>query len=136
MDARRVLLVDDDADARELVGEFLSYEGFTVETAGDGASALEVLDDFAPDVVVTDLEMPGMNGLELIRRIHARDPDRAALIVTGHEDAHLVREVIERDMPVVWLHTPVDLDELTFVVNRLIDASGASGHSDHHAAAH
>jgi CheY-like chemotaxis protein len=61
--------VDDEANARVALGELLREEEFIVETAADGFKALGKLEDFAPDIVVTDLKMPGMDGLELMAKV-------------------------------------------------------------------
>jgi signal transduction histidine kinase/ActR/RegA family two-component response regulator len=76
----RVLVVDDEPDAREILEEVLSQAGAEVKTAADAAQALDVLLDFTPDVLVSDLAMPGEDGLKLIRKLRARVPDRVASI--------------------------------------------------------
>src|SRR5271169_2673739 len=68
----RVLLVEDEADIRELIRYSLVQGGFEVEEASDGAVALEKLREFAPDLIVLDLMLPGMLGLELCQRLRAR----------------------------------------------------------------
>jgi CheY-like chemotaxis protein len=85
-DAPLVLLVEDDRDTREMYSEYLSYSGLRVTEAPSGRSALERVRDERPDVVVTDLAMPGMDGLELSRRLRAEDPTRDVPIiaVTGN----------------------------------------------------
>jgi signal transduction histidine kinase/ActR/RegA family two-component response regulator len=76
----RVLVVDDEPDAREILAEVLSQAGAEVKTAAEPAEALNVLSDFMPDVLVSDLAMPGQDGLTLIRKIRARAPDKVSLI--------------------------------------------------------
>jgi signal transduction histidine kinase/ActR/RegA family two-component response regulator len=76
----RVLVVDDEPDAREILEEVLSQAGAEVKTAADAAQALDVLIEFMPDVLVSDLAMPGEDGLKLIRKLRARAPDRVASI--------------------------------------------------------
>ena len=79
----RILIVDDEVNARTALAEILRDEGYVVDMAADGFKALPKLDDFAPEAVVTDLRMPGMDGLELMRRVHARDPDTPVVVVTA-----------------------------------------------------
>jgi CheY-like chemotaxis protein len=69
----RLLVVDDEPSARSGLEKLLSSEGYRVWGAADGHAALERIDEVAPDVVITDLKMPGMDGLELLDRIRARD---------------------------------------------------------------
>jgi two-component system C4-dicarboxylate transport response regulator DctD len=126
MEARtRILLVDDDDEAREMLGEFLTDEGFAVQMASDAVTALNKLSAFPADVVVTDLEMPGMSGLELIRAVHARDPGWPTLLITGREEGAAIREV-EAQPAAACLHKPLDLDELRAIVERLVQARDAT----------
>jgi chemosensory pili system protein ChpA (sensor histidine kinase/response regulator) len=78
---RRVLLVDDSVSVRRFVGQMLEKAGFHVTTAGDGADALNRLADATYDVVVTDLEMPRMNGYELIDDLRRRPATRDLPII-------------------------------------------------------
>ena len=64
----RILIVDDEANARTALAELVRDEGYSVETAADGFKALPKLDEFAPDLVLTDLKMPGMDGIALMRK--------------------------------------------------------------------
>lgn len=75
-----ILVVDDEPDAREILEEVLTLGGATVKTAADAAEALRILSDFTPDVIISDLAMPGEDGLSLIRKIRARAPDRVASV--------------------------------------------------------
>lgn len=105
---KRILVVDDNEDARELLGEMLRTLGYDVELAPDGPMALEKLERFAADVAILDLGLPAMDGFELARRIikvhgnrrvrlialtgYGRDADIAKTSATGF-DAHLVKPV-------------------------------------------
>lgn len=89
MAAKRVLVVDDDADARLMFRLMLESAGYQVEEAKDGVAAMIFIRALPPDVVVTDLVMPRMDGRELIRRIRT-DSSAAAvsiLAITGHPEA-------------------------------------------------
>ncbi len=76
-----VLLVEDDPDTREMYSEFLSHSGLRVAEAPSGRRALESAREQRPDVVVTDIAMPGMDGLELSRRLRSSDPTRDVPII-------------------------------------------------------
>src|SRR5437879_10519335 len=80
----RILIVDDEANARTALAELLRDEGYSVETAADGFKALPKLDEFAPELVLTDLKMPGMDGIELMRKSRERDPECAAVVMTAY----------------------------------------------------
>src|SRR5262245_49246641 len=89
MTDRRILFVDDDEEAREALGDYFGGEGYLVETARDGREALVRLATFPADLVVTDLEMPGMNGLDLGRSLRSARPRFPILFVTAHHDRDL-----------------------------------------------
>jgi two-component system response regulator AtoC len=83
--ARRLLIVDDDADLRSVQALYLRKQGLEVAEAEDGALALGAVGTFRPQVVLTDVYMPGMTGLELLQEIHERAPGIEVLVSTGHE---------------------------------------------------
>lgn len=84
---RRVLLVDDNEDAVEMLAELLRYAGHTVEIAHDAARALVLVETFAPEVAVLDVGLPGMDGVELGRHLRARFPSVRLYALTGYGDA-------------------------------------------------
>jgi DNA-binding NtrC family response regulator len=84
--SERILIVDDDTDALEVIKTRLTHGGFEVETAESAEQALARLAAFSPGLVVTDIRMSGMSGLELLERIHADTEGVDVVIMTGHED--------------------------------------------------
>jgi CheY-like chemotaxis protein len=80
----RVMLVDDEGLVRRVVGDALGEAGFDVLSAGLGSEALALLDREAPDVLVCDLSMPGMDGLDLFREARRRRPQLPAILLTGY----------------------------------------------------
>ena len=87
MEGRRILVVDDDLEAREMLREFFNDRDYIVETAAGGPEALQHLMTFEADLLVTDLQMPGMSGLELIRALHATRPDCPAVLMLNRKRA-------------------------------------------------
>jgi two-component system response regulator MprA len=81
----RVLVVDDDADVRDSLRRSLRFEGYTVSTAADGQQALAAVGDEQPDVVVLDLQMPVLDGLETCRRLRAQGQDVPVLMLTARD---------------------------------------------------
>ncbi|MBU1687680.1 MAG: sigma-54 dependent transcriptional regulator [Proteobacteria bacterium] len=80
----RILFVDDEAAWRRIFcRELRDDPRFTIQTAGSGEEALRILEDFRAEIVLTDLSMPGMDGVALLQKIHARYPDLFVLILTG-----------------------------------------------------
>ena len=82
-----VLVVDDDAALLSGLARGLAYEGFSVGTATNGANALAAARDFAPDLVVLDIMMPGLDGLEVCRRLKEGDPATLVLLLTARDAA-------------------------------------------------
>ncbi len=80
----QVLLVDDELPIRVTLGDLLRRRGFAVETAANGQEALDLIFQRPFDVMVFDLKMPGMSGIDLAQRAHERQPDAAIIILTGH----------------------------------------------------
>lgn len=101
-----ILIVDDEAHIRNLISAAVARAGFSVGTAMNGIEALDMLQRKGGwDAVITDLHMPGMDGLGLVRAIAARDPDLPVIMVSGDPDAC--------SAPVFTaLSKPVDLDIL------------------------
>ncbi len=86
----RVLVVDDDATVAEVVARYLDREGYTVESVGDGALALERAMANPPDLVVLDLMLPGLDGLEVCRRIRAVAPVPVIMLTARGEESDRV----------------------------------------------
>jgi len=84
---RLVLVVDDDGDWRALVADTLAEDGFVVATACDGRAACDCLSRVKPEVVVTDVEMPLMDGCELLAELHDRDRALPVIVMTAEADA-------------------------------------------------
>jgi DNA-binding response OmpR family regulator len=82
---QRVLVVDDDPAITSVLKRGLSYSGFAVDTASSGTEGLELARDRPPDVAVLDIMLPGMDGLELLRRLRAADSQLPILFLTGRD---------------------------------------------------
>lgn len=80
-----ILVIDDDPAVTSVLRRGLSYEGYTVATAADGASGLAAARETPPDLVVLDVMMPGIDGLEVLRRLRAADPALPVLMLTGKD---------------------------------------------------
>lgn len=94
--AYRVLVVDDNRDAANALAVLLEMAGFQVETSFSGLTALEVARGFRPDVCLLDINMPGMDGYELARRLRQLTPDHPPILATVtaySDDDHLDRAV-------------------------------------------
>ncbi|GAB7078964.1 response regulator [Megalodesulfovibrio paquesii] len=87
--SERVLIVDDEAPIREVLELSVADLGYEVQTAAHGEAALALCETFAPGIVLTDIKMPGMDGIELLKRIKAAWPDIEVIMVSGHGDMEL-----------------------------------------------
>ena len=110
----RILIVDDDRDARELIASVLAEAGYTVEVAEDGYAAIEKLGTVRPDLVLTDLRMPGLNGVDLAQRIRAQG-DLPVILTTGAE-THDLCTASDAYGAVACLTKPINLDELLWTI--------------------
>src|SRR5437764_824221 len=90
----RVLLADDDPELRRAIARALERSGFTVVTAEDGAGAAALLNDESFDVVLTDVAMPRMSGIELLRVARERDLEIPVLLMTGAPDVNSAIEAV------------------------------------------
>src|SRR5262249_24066099 len=79
----RILVVDDEVNARTALAELLRDEGFEVETAADAFKAMGKYDAFTPHIVVTDLKMPGMDGIELVKKLRAMEDPPSVIVMTA-----------------------------------------------------
>jgi len=119
----RVLLVEDDEDNRELMAEVLESAGYQVVTAGSGAEGLRTLAESSVDVVVTDVGMPGMGGLEVARAAKEIAPRVPVVVVTGYAEREDIASARGREVDAV-LVKPVDPDSLTATVADMVAARG------------
>ena len=113
----RILIVDDEANARSALVEILADEGFDTHEAADGHEALEVLEDLRPDVVLTDLKMPRVDGLELIERGRAMLPDAVFVVMTAFGSIDTAVEAIRRGAE-NYLTKPLHPDAVAAIAER------------------
>lgn len=118
----RVLVVDDEANARNALAELLAEEGYETATASDGRKALDLLPSFDPDVILTDLKMPGVDGLELLDRGRAACPHAAFVVMTAFGSIDTAVQAIKRGAE-NYLTKPLDMGAVTALVERAYEKS-------------
>jgi DNA-binding NtrC family response regulator len=113
--AIRVLLVDDEPDFMETLGKRLSLRKLEVQGVGSGAQALDALKEYTPDVVVLDVKMPGMDGIQVLREIKKKLPMVEVILLTGHAD--LEASITGMSLGAFdYMLKPVALDELVYKI--------------------
>jgi DNA-binding NtrC family response regulator len=118
--ARRVLLVDDDHTILKSLGDALGDIGLTVERAASAEEALSRLAAVRPDAIVSDIRMPGMDGIELLSLVRERLPDVDVVLMTAYDDMPTVVRAM-REGAFDFLVKPIDLLELEHVVRRALE---------------
>ncbi|HEU4384011.1 MAG TPA: response regulator [Anaeromyxobacteraceae bacterium] len=116
----RILVVDDERFFRDLYQEMLAARGHAVRTAASGEEASRLLAGERFDVLVTDIIMPGMDGIQLVREARVRDPELEAVAVTAQEDVRLAVGAMKAGCA-DFLTKPVDRNELEAVVQRALE---------------
>jgi DNA-binding NtrC family response regulator len=114
---RRVLVVDDDASIRETFEGHLRDTGYEVATAASAEQALMRISELDPGLVITDVRMPGMDGIELLRRLRAARPDISAIVITAHEEMRSAVAAMKAGA-YDYLVKPLDLDQIDLVLER------------------
>jgi DNA-binding NtrC family response regulator len=117
---QHLLFVDDEDALRTVMAERLSAEGFDVVDANTGERALELLDQFAFDVVVTDLRLPGIDGVKVIDAARQRYPGIIAIVITGYGTVRDAVDAIKRGAT-DFLTKPFQFDELMHVLNKAFE---------------
>ena len=92
--AKRILVVDDQESMREMLADLLDLMGLTVSTVGSGAEALRLLEDQEVDLVITDLNMPQMDGMELMKQVKAAHPGLPVIVITGYGTFNTEKQVL------------------------------------------
>ena len=114
---KKIMVVDDEENIRFLYKEELEDEGFAVELAQNGEEALEKLPDFKPDLITLDIKMPGMNGIEVLKRIREQEPELPIVLCSAYGEYKQDFTTWASDAYVVKC---ADLTELKTTIRRLL----------------
>jgi DNA-binding NtrC family response regulator len=125
----RILIVDDEANARSALAELLREEGYEVETAADAFKALGKMAAFSPHLVLTDLKMPGMDGIELIGKLGEAGQSPAVVVMTAYGAIDTAVEAM-RAGAADYLTKPVHFDELLLVTSRVLERQRLQAETD------
>jgi two-component system response regulator HydG len=129
MNKARILVVDDEASARSGLEKLLKQSGYDVATAADGVLALEVAAEHAPDVVVTDLKMPNMDGMTLLAKLREQDPDLPIVVTTAFGDVNAAVDAMRKGAA-DFITKPIDFDVLALSIERALEQRAIRAESE------
>lgn len=117
MSQTKVLLVDDEVEFASALAERLQMRNYDVKTANNALEAFGLINTYPPDVVILDLRIPGMDGIEILKTIKKLDPSIEVIMLTGHGDVQSVEEGMKSGA-FEYIMKPVDIWELTSKVDK------------------
>jgi signal transduction histidine kinase len=117
MMSKKVLLVDDEEGIIKVLGIALKDIGYTVLSAGSGEEALRLFRETHPSIVFTDIKMPGMDGIQVLKTIKAESPDTEVVMITGHGDMELAVESLKNEA-IDFISKPINTDTLEIALKR------------------
>jgi two-component system NtrC family response regulator len=120
MNRKSILVVDDDESLRRVTQMQLEEAGYEVFTAADAALGLQAMDEFAPSLVITDMKMPGMSGIELLRELRSRYPETTVILITAFGTVQTAVEAMKAGA-YDYITKPIDYDELLLVLQRALE---------------
>ena len=116
MPQTKILLVDDEVEFASALAERLQLRGYNVKTANNALEALALIHTHVPDVIILDLKIPGMDGIETLKTIKKIDPTIEVIMLTGHGDVESVAEGMKSGV-FEYIMKPVDIGELTVKID-------------------
>jgi len=116
MPQTKILLVDDEVEFASALAERLQLRGYDVKTANNALEALALIHTHVPDVIILDLKIPGMDGIETLKTIKKIDPTIEVIMLTGHGDVESVAEGMKSGV-FEYIMKPVDIGELTVKID-------------------
>jgi DNA-binding NtrC family response regulator len=118
--SKSILLIDDDPQLLTSLTLFFQQQGWDVSGALDGRTGIELYERYAPDIVLTDLEMPAFTGLQVVDVLRSRDPDAVVLFLTGYGDIETAVDALKRGAE-NFLTKPVDFGHLAVATERALE---------------
>ncbi len=120
-----ILIIDDERAIRKTLGEILTYEGFKVEEASDGEEGLKFFSEKNYDVVLCDIKMPKMDGLEFLAKASAKNPDVPVIMISGHGTIETAVDAVKKGA-YDYVAKPPDLNRLLITIRNALDKNNLS----------
>lgn len=120
---QKVLVIDDEKPTLSMFQLFLKAYGYSVYTAESGEKGLEIFEQEKPPLVISDIKMPGMDGIQVLGRIKEMSPHTEVIIITGHGDADLTIKAMELNAT-DFLHKPIEKNALQNALKRAVERLG------------
>ena len=111
----RIMVVDDEQDAREFIGRFLSREGYDIFLVSNGEEAISNFQTYKPQILLLDIRMPGMDGIECLEKIKAANKEVCVIMVTVVQDEEAAKKSVELGA-YDYITKPIDLDYLKLCI--------------------
>ncbi|WP_276132787.1 sigma-54-dependent transcriptional regulator [Polluticoccus soli] len=118
--AQTILIVDDEKAIRKTLSEILSFEGFTVEEAADGAEAVKKITDNNYDCILCDIKMPKMDGIEVLEQTRESKPDIPFIVISGHGNIETAVDAVKKGA-FDYISKPPDLNRLLITIRNAMD---------------
>ncbi|MCA1756887.1 MAG: sigma-54 dependent transcriptional regulator [Bacteroidales bacterium] len=118
----KILVIDDEKAIRNTLKEVLEYEKHQVDIAGDGATGLEMFGNSSYEIVLCDIKMAGMDGIEVLEKLHSVSPDIPVIMISGHGNIDTAVEAIKKGA-FDFLEKPLDLNRLLITMRNALDKS-------------
>lgn len=119
-----ILVVDDNSGIRQLLYEFLTQEGFYVKVASDGLKALQLVMEEKPKLVLLDMRMPGLSGMQTLGKLRDLAPETIVVIMSAYIDAKDIRDAVQEGRIKHFIIKPFDLVEVRTFLNDLLCGNG------------
>ncbi len=114
----RIMIIEDDEEMRSLLKEFFEEEGFETDSVSNGVDALKILSGDHVDLVITDIRMPGLSGLDILPAIRRLKPKTPIIVMTAYGSDDLRRRVFERGAT-IYLEKPIRLSQLKTLIREV-----------------
>lgn len=123
MNNNYILVVDDNNGIRRLMCEFLNQLGFYVKEASDGLTALQIVMEEKPKLVLLDLRMPGLGGMQTLAKLRDLAPETIVVIMSAYFDAKDIEKAVEERQIKHFIIKPFDLEEVRILISDLLNKS-------------